>query len=245
MHRFFSPDSDFAQDTITITNPNEIHHLRHVLRLGKGEFIRVFDGQGTEATGRILNVAEAAVRIKVTEIRHRQQGRPVVRLACAIPKTTKFEMIVEKCTELGIDEIVPLRTQRTEIRLSSEQAKRKTDRFYKVAVSAAKQCREMTLPMIRPQTEFRRFIERLDGTSPVLIPCLSGERKDLAELIRSQGPFREITFIIGPEGDFTPQELTLALEAGCLPVSLGPNVLRVETAAISVIAFINLWLNAL
>ncbi len=268
MHRLFSANAQLHDDIVTVTDEDEIHHMRHVLRLKRDSQVCIFNGSGEEAVGRILTLKDNHVDVKI-DSRHKanpQKSIPVI-LACAVPKKAKFEFIIEKCTELGVDEIIPLKTKRTEVLLDKERAEKKTLRYQKKAVHAAKQSQRTTIPVIHPMTDFREVINGLTRHDAAFIPCLAGKRQNLNQAFtikkthklsshyRSDGSqliyarvgisskfqyYKRIIFFIGPEGDFTPQEVSLAIDAGCIPVSLGQNVLKVDTAAISVVALANL-----
>jgi 16S rRNA (uracil1498-N3)-methyltransferase len=242
MHRFFSSNADLRKEFASITDLKEIHHLQHVLRLKKGDTLCVFNGKREEAVGTIFSLNKRKVDIKIDFLTESRFPAKTVSsiLACAIPKKAKFEFIIEKCTELGIDEIIPLKTQRTEVRFEGEAARRKSARYQTVAMNAAKQSNRLSLPVIHPVSAFPDVIKMIDRDCAAFIPCLFGERKPLAGALKLAENQKRIIFFIGPEGDFTPQEVASAINAGCIPVSLGPTVLKVDTAAISVAAFLNL-----
>ena len=161
-----------------------------------------------------------------------------ITLACAMPKKAKFETIIEKCTELGVDRIVPLATERTEFVVEGERADKKNERFFRVAMNAAKQCKRLWFPEISAPVTFVQAVKELSQPGAGLfIPWLEGDRMSLSQALAARRDVMELVFFIGPEGDFTPEEVQLALKAGALPVSLGENVLKVDTAAMAVVAF--------
>jgi 16S rRNA (uracil1498-N3)-methyltransferase len=163
-----------------------------------------------------------------------------VTLACAMPKKSKFETIIEKATELGVDEIIPLATKRTEVILKGERAARKRQRFESVATNAAKQSRRSTIPRIHDITEFRACIDALPKDALLIMPGLIEPRIDIARLFPLKEKEARLTVLIGPEGDFTPQEYAYAQQKGARIVSLGPTTLKVETAALAAVAFMML-----
>jgi len=241
MHRFFSPNTDLRQNIISITEQTEIHHLRTVLRLKEGDKVRVFNGRGQEASGPILSCRKDLIEVKTESLESRTgDEKPRIILACAIPKKAKFETIIEKCTELGVTEIIPLMTKRTEVKYEGAKAATKAKRFQAVAVNAAKQCKRRTIPHIHPVTKFTDAVEQMDTRHAAFIPCLGEKRVQFADALHSAYNSSAVVFFIGPEGDFTAEEVALAKKQGCVPVSLGPTVLKVDTAAISVVASINL-----
>jgi len=240
MHRFFSPQSDFSQQSIKITDTAELHHLAHVLRLKKGQTVAVFNNTGQEITGTIQRLTPHAAEINILTRRKKEpKPGPHLILACAIPKKAKFETIIEKCTELGVNEIVPLLTQRSEVRPDSVRQKNKNQRYQSVAVNAAKQSGRPTLPVIQPLRKFKQFIRDIPAHSLALIPCLKAQQAVLPKIMTAGRGIKNIVVLIGPEGDFSDLEVALAVEQGCVPVSLGSNVLKVDTAAISLTALIH------
>ena len=166
-----------------------------------------------------------------------------VILACAIPKKAKFEFIVEKCTELGVDEIIPMCTKRTEFRGDDERVGKKANRYKTVAVNAAKQSKRSTIPTIHPVTKFDEVLSNFPPNTVSFIPCLIPDAKNLIETFKINTETQNVIFFIGPEGDFTPDEIAKAIKAGCVPVSLGATVLKVDTASICVVALTNLLLS--
>ncbi len=244
MHRFISPNANLHTKYLTITDAKEIHHLTNVLRLQKENEIVIFNGRGDEALAKIENLNPKSVCITIiSSVKESTSSRITLTLACAIPKKAKFETIIEKCTELGVDRIIPVITQRTEIRLSKEKQEKKHTRYQTVAVNAAKQCQRNFLPEVLVPTSFKDILKNLLASDAAFIPCLSGERKNLIDAFSLNPKQNNVIFFIGPEGDFTQKELQDALSAGCIPVTLGPHVLKVDTAAISAIACAKLLLE--
>ena len=240
MHRFYCPHTDFSPQKISITNSGEIHHLTNVLRMSKGDQLELFNGQGDEVTGLIESISILEVQVLVTDRRHKKKISVPIVLACAVPKKAKFESIIEKCTELGVDEIIPMRTARTEVILTDDRLERKNTRYQTVAVNAAKQSARATVPVVHPQRSFKETIASFDEKTLCIIPCLAGERTSLRSVLENAQGCQKIVFLIGPEGDFTPTELSAALKTGFIPVTLGETTLKVDTAAITAVGFARL-----
>jgi 16S rRNA (uracil1498-N3)-methyltransferase len=244
-HRAYCPDLDPNQKKITISNKNEAHHLSHVLRAKEGDQISIFNGHGLEGIGAIISVRKDRIELEVLSLKKEQQPQPLIAIACAIPKRSKFETIIEKCTELGADEIIPLKTLRTEIDHATKNSDKKHKRYQEIAVNAAKQSGCSFLPNIHPQTTFEIALDEITSKDLALIGCIKGQAKKIHELdwvdIKKK---KRIIVFIGPEGDFTDTEVDKALQKGCLPITLGPNILKVETAAISAMAHLMLHLRS-
>ena len=245
MHRFFLTQNFSDQESFILTDAKEIHHLKNVLRLKPKQQLKVFNNEGKEVVGTITTITKDRIEIRRDYVIPSKRNRPIdLILACAVPKRSKFEFIIEKCTELGVDEIIPLKTQRTEIILNSERLEKKNHRYETVAVNAAKQSGRQVVPKIHPVSPIADVLKLLKKDSLALIACLS-DGENILSLLNNQDlkKFKRIIFFIGPEGDFSKEEVTLARKTGCLGVSLGPTVLKVDTAAISVVSFANLYFD--
>lgn len=243
MHRFYIPDSDFDSKELILKDKREFHHLKNVLRLRKNDAVEVFNGRGREASGRILALDSKHALIEIQSVKCTPAKIPNLILACAIPKKGKFEFIVEKATELGVDRIIPLTTQRADVKVNPQGASRKSERFELAAVSAAKQCQRAVVPVIYPVTSFQGCLKMLAEIPQIsiLIASLLGSPKNCLRVFEELPSPAALAFLIGPEGDFTEEEYAEADKSGCIPVSLGAHILRVETAAMCVAAAANLF----
>ena len=241
MHRFYCPEANFSSKTISVTGKDELHHLRNVLRLKKGSEVFIFDGRGEEASGILTAVTPQAATVQIKSVSQFKPQKPLIILACALPKKTKFELIIEKATELGVDEIIPLKTKRTEIDLKGDRLDKKHLRYQTIALNASKQSNRHIIPTIHPITAFAPALDLLTKTTDAIIPSLSGKRKNILAAFKELKSSKAISFLVGPEGDFTPEEYGQANEKGCLPVTLGKTTLKVETAAICTVSCANLF----
>ncbi len=244
MNRFFCPSIDLRNDTILLTDGKEIHHLKDVLRLKIGHKIILFDGQGNEIEGTVESILPNRVAVRIEK--HIEIPTPPIKivLACAIPKKSKFETIIEKAVELGVDEIIPLLTHRTEFKLKKDAQKNKSKRYTEIAINAAKQSKRKIIPIIHEITHFDDAVQQITSEDTSFIPWLEGSRPELIQIL-PQIPVsqKRIIFFIGPEGDFTSDEVRIAQEKGATPVSLGKTVLKVETAAMLVVGLANLFFS--
>jgi 16S rRNA (uracil1498-N3)-methyltransferase len=243
MRRFYCPDADFNSNDFSLTDSDELHHLRDVLRLKKDAVVSLFDGKGTEASGRLVAVTSRKADIHIQSVRRHLPRAPKIILACALPKKSKFEFIIEKATELGVDEIIPLKTHRTEIVLQGSRLDKKNLRYQAVAVTASKQSARPFMPVIHPISEFSSTVEFLTKTTTALIPSLQENREHLLSALQKITLPDAVSFLIGPEGDFTPEEYAEAGREGCIAVSLGDTILRVETAALCAVSCANLFFH--
>ena len=231
MHRFFLPD--LQQPAL---GAEETHHALHVLRLKVGDTLNVFDGRGHEAQCSIVEISKDAVRLKTLT----QSTTPAlpcrITLAQAIPKKS-MDLIVQKATELGVASIVPLVSDRSVVKLDEDS--RRMERWHEIALDACKQCGNNWLPEIQPPRKTRDFLNSPGQFDLKLIGSLQPDSILLKAILGKTTKPSSILILIGPEGDFTPAELGLAKSAGCLPLSLGPLVLRAETAAIYALSILH------
>ena len=242
MHRFFLNQTSFEQETIPLFDPKEIHHLKNVLRLKPKQQIQIFNAQGQEIVGTITTLTKDRIEIRRDYTIPAKKEKSIhLILACALPKRAKFEFIIEKCTELGVDEIIPLKTERTEVFLNEERAQKKKDRYQTVAINAAKQSGRRDVPKIHPPQEIPQALHGLGQDTIIFIPCLAGIRESFQHAFKQKDSKTKIAFFIGPEGDFTIEEINLVRQAGGIPVSLGNLVLKVDTAALAVVSFASLF----
>lgn len=241
MHRFYIPPAAWNPDDLRL-GESESHHALNVLRLKPGERVVVFNGNGVEATAEVRADSDKhAVRLLV---RQQIKTPPLpcrITLAQAVPKGKNMDLIVQKAVELGAGEIAPLLSERTVTRLEDESdLAGKQEKWQTVAVEAAKQCGQNWLPGVaRPQSPRAFFQARgANAFDLMLIASLQSDSRHLRHWLQehreahADRPPTSALVLVGPEGDFTPAELSLARSAGCRPITLGPIVLRVETAAI-------------
>ena len=207
-------------------HPEEIHHAVRVLRINPGDRIYVFDLNGNEWLGEVLAIDKKNVVAKILEEVSRDT-EPEIRIAAAVspPKGQRWDFLLEKLTEIGISEIVPLITSRT-VRVIHDRR----ERWRRIVLSAVKQSQRTKLPVIHPPLKFNEILERFAGYEKKFIatPQANYHR----EVLQKVGRFSTVCYLIGPEGGFSEVEIKSALKAGFEPINLGPRILRVETAAI-------------
>jgi 16S rRNA (uracil1498-N3)-methyltransferase len=236
MHRFYLGPENWQSDALVLTG-SEAHHCRNVLRLEIGNKVVLFDGRGRELTAEITSSEAAQVRFRKL---HETQTPPLrcrITLGQAIPKGKNMDLIVQKAVEIGAAEIAPILSDRTVVRLDEESAASKQAKWQTVAIEAAKQCGQNWLPKVHTPQTLAQFFQEPRRFDLQLIGSLQSDavhlKRILAEYSAEHGDRpASVLMLVGPEGDFTPAELSLARGQGCRPITLGPIVLRVETASI-------------
>ena len=234
MHRFYCPD---IADTLTLGEEDSKHCVK-VLRMAEGDTIEVVDGNGTLYTCRIAMAHPKRCAVEVVDsVKQLPHWGCRITLAIAPTKNLdRIEWLVEKCAEMGIDRIIPLRCH------NSERTVLKTERLKKIMVSAMKQSLKATLPQLDEMTP----IEQVIGQAGSGVRCIAYcdallPREERLSLATAYKPGQDVTVLIGPEGDFSPEEVAMAREAGFVPVTLGESRLRTETAGLMAVA----WIHAL
>jgi len=236
MHRFFLPAEALLSESPTLAG-DEAHHCLNVVRHGVGDKIVVFDGRGHEATAEIVSATKREAMLRVLQ---RTKSAPIacrLTLAQAVPKGKNMDLIIEKAVELGAAAIVPLLSDRTVVQLDAKEAAAKRAKWQTVALEACKQCGQNWLPEVAAPVSPKAFFEQHRPTGLLLIASLQSDSRPIKPTLASYSAEHgaaptEVTILVGPEGDFTPAELGLAKSNGCAPVTLGPIILRTETAAI-------------
>lgn len=245
MSKFFVHPEHIKGDKAIITG-QEAHHILDVMRLKKQDRITAFDGTGKLYEGKILDTTNKKVNVQIEHVVQDSQKTDLeITLAQGLPKKNKMDYIIEKCTELGIDLIMPTQTTRTIVKLDRVRFASRKLRWQKVAREAAKQCGRTTIPQVQGLSPWPTVLSALSDFdlkllfSLVSLVPLGKQTQRLKDVLRTHNKAKRIILLIGPEGDFTPEEVRGALNAGCIAVSLGKNILKSDTAAISALAMIN------
>lgn len=239
MHRIFLIKDVPQGSSIDITDDAQIHHMRDVVRLRPGEKVTAVDREGSEY---ICKVAALRPQVRLEIIKsvtssNSGKNKASVAIACALPKNSNFDDIVDKLTQLGVDTIIPFESQRVVVKLDEKKKEQKHSRWIKIATSASQQCQRNKLPRVDAVRKLADILRNSAGYDLKLIPTVPADRLSLAGAVRKNKP-KSILVLVGPEGDFSDAEIALAERYGFLPVSLGDLVLRVETAAVAVASFL-------
>ena len=243
MHRFYLPPECCAGNVLRL-NGREAHHALHVLRLKRGDAVTVLDGAGNEFSCEVESSARDSLALAVKEKKSTPPLPCAITLLQAVPKGKIIESIIQKSVELGTRRIVPILSERVVTQLDSDDAEKKRDKWQQVAIEAIKQCGAAWLPRVEAPVTPAEFIAREEKFDLLLVGSLQAERRHPREILREfetkHGRLPQSVGVwIGPEGDFTPAELAAIQAARALPISLGQLVLRVETATIYCLAFLN------
>ncbi len=236
VRRFFSEEITAGVASVRVSG-DEFTHLKRVLRLKQGDPVAVFDGKGLEVTGRIalMEAGHAIVSVEDTTI-DRLESKRRVRLLQGLLKSDKPEFVIQKATELGVAAITFFTTSRTVP--VSNGSKTKGARWRKAAIEAAKQCGRTHLPELAPLTAFKDALKESGEGVRLILWEGEGKTVSIKDALKGVDPDTAIAVAIGPEGGFSAEDIAVAEEAGFMAVSVGPRILRAETAAIAALAII-------
>jgi 16S rRNA (uracil1498-N3)-methyltransferase len=248
MHRFYLPPDQGKGDQLALVG-GEAHHALHVLRVRRGERVTVLDGQGQQLLCEALEGGRDRLGLRVLERKPHPPLLCQITLLQAIPKGKLIESIIQKATELGAFRIVPLLSERVVTQLDKKDAAHKAEKWQAVAIEAIKQCGAPWLPRVEAPMTPKEFLARQEPVELPLIGSLQPGSKHprvfFQEFERQhQHRPRTASIWIGPEGDFTQEEVALVQDSGAHPITLGPLVLRTETAATYCLSVLNYEIQA-
>jgi 16S rRNA (uracil1498-N3)-methyltransferase len=233
MHVFYTPDISAEQYML---NEEESRHCMKVLRLNIGDMVHLIDGRGGLYEAEIITESKRNVTLRILSSIHDYQKRSH-RLHIAVAPTKnidRLEWFLEKATEIGIDEITPIICERSERKIVKE------DRLNKVITSAVKQSLQAYHPILNESMGLKEFIKSHQADYKLIAHCIEGEPRSYISQVADQG--KSYLILIGPEGDFSPAEIELALQNNFKPLTLGNTRLRTETAALAACFEVN-YLN--
>lgn len=241
MHRFYLPPPQCQGPVLTLTGA-EAHHAIDVLRVRPGADIFVLDGVGREFLCEVRSVDRHAVTAVVKQTSSSPAPGTRVTLVQAIPKGKLIETIIQKATELGAHRIIPLLSDRVVTRLEEDAARHKGEKWQQYAIEAIKQCGQRWLPIVETPITLPALLGRGEKFDLSLIGSLQSDARHPSAYLRSSRP-ATVRLWIGPEGDFTAEELAAVQNAGAQPITFGRLVLRSDTAALYALSIVNYELN--
>ena len=235
MPRFYCAQPLLVGDTIALPDP--VAHHAWVVRLQPGAALTLFNGDGGEFLAELATVEKKRASARIIAFVERECELPYeITLAQALPEAAKLDWIIEKAIEMGVAAIAPLAAQRCVVRLSGERADKRAAHWQAVIVAASEQCGRNRLARLAPLDNFSGWIGRPDPQQRILLSPRATH--SLPDWARRQAP-QAVTLLIGPEGGYTEQEEDAAIARGAIALSIGPRVLRTETAGIAAVAALN------
>jgi 16S rRNA (uracil1498-N3)-methyltransferase len=238
MPRFYCPQPLLPGATIEL--PAAVAHHARVVRLQAGAELTLFNGEGGQYSARLASLDKKGASAELVEFVDSECELPYqVTLAQALPEAAKMDWIIEKAVELGVAAVQPLSAQRCVVRLSAERAEKRQTHWQAVIVSASEQCGRTRLAQLAPLLPLSAHLARAGDRAHLLLTPRATQ--SLAQWAIAT-PALPVTLVVGPEGGFTEEEEAMAIAAGAIAVSMGPRILRTETAGMAALAALNaLW----
>ena len=241
LSRFYLAPDQWSGPGSVWLGEEEAHHCTRVLRKRAGDEVELFDGRGRVARARIIGARKEVVELQRESETHHDLLPHAVQVLPALIKGEAFEWLLEKAVELGAAAVRPVITANSVMQWDKAQAEKKMAKWRRHMLEAAKQCHTPFLPELHEPVALGDMLTLTAADSDVLrlVPALFGEVTSLAQAVSEWGArTHRAQVLIGPEGDFLPEELQAAVAAGFQPVSLGPLILRAETATLATLAFL-------
>ncbi|MCC2954266.1 16S rRNA (uracil(1498)-N(3))-methyltransferase [Massilia sp. IC2-477] len=238
MPRFYCPQPLIEGSVVDL--PDTVAHHLHVVRLQPGEALTLFNGEGGQVRATLLESGKRRATARVEAFEAVDVELPyAVTLAQGLPEGSKMDWIIEKAVELGVAAVQPLAAQRSVVRLSGERAEKRQVHWQGVIEAASEQCGRNRLARLEPLQDLGRWLAAPSSSPRILLSPRATQ--SLAQWAQANGP-QALTLMVGPEGGFSREEEDAALAAGALALSVGPRVLRTETAALAALAMLGaLW----
>lgn len=238
MHRFFVDDSQIYEDYIRIIG-GDVNHIKNVLRLSKNEKIEISNKDGKRFVAKISSIQSNVIIATILEQRQGlNEPDTKVVLFQGLPKASKMDFIIQKTVEIGIDEIYPVITNRTIVKIKDvKKVNKKIERWNKIALEAAKQCKRDIVPKINDVINFDKMLNMLSNEKNIIVPYEDEKNLSIKEILKDCNR-NTISLIIGPEGGFETEEIRRLKKIDANIVTLGPRILRSETAGMVALSII-------
>ncbi|MFT4615145.1 MAG: 16S rRNA (uracil1498-N3)-methyltransferase [Bacteroidia bacterium] len=216
-----------------VLEPEPSRHLSRSLRLGEGDALTLFDGSGGEYSASIMDVGKKHVTVRTGQHQNiDRESALAIHLGIAVSRGDRFDWVIQKATELGATSISPLQTERTGVRLSGERAEKKLSHWRQIAISACEQCGRNRLPALNPLQSLQSWIDATQADQRLVL-----HHRAAANLETTEQP-GSIALLVGPEGGLSEAEIEQAQRSGYFSLTLGPRIMRTETAPLAALAIL-------
>ena len=238
MHRFFINKKNIKDNSVIIDG-EDVKHIKNVLRLKEGEEVVVCDGESSDylITIETINKNEVIGTIKEA---YPSKGEPPLEIILyqGLPKSSKMDLIIQKAVEIGIKEIIPIITERSVVKIEdNKKEQKKLERWNRISLEASKLCKRGIVPKVNNVINFKELINRISDNGGTIVPYENEGKRGLKDLLRNINS-KVMNIVIGPEGGFEESEIDDLISSKANIVSLGPRILRTETAGFTTLAII-------
>lgn len=238
MSRFFVEKGAQIGEMLVIKGEN-FHHIKNVLRHKIEDRLVFCDGSGLELFCVIKRIYKDCLEVFVEDAR-KSKNEPDLKITLfqGLPKADKFEYIIQKAVELGVNDIVPVKTSRCIVKIDENSARKKIDRWQKISFEAAKQSRRAIIPKIKNIVSFNEACKKHQDFDLRIIPFENEKINTIRQTLKAKNLIKNIGVFIGPEGGFEESEIDIAKQNSIIPVTLGNRILRTETAGIAILSML-------
>ena len=237
MNRFYHSKPINLNETI-VMDDFASHHALKVMRLKNNDQLILFNGDGSDYTGQVINITKRQVEVSIKSKKNiGSESNLKVIILQALTSSDKMDLIIQKTTELGISEIQPIVCERSIVKIKKDKIEKKLSHWRQVAIAACEQCGRAEIPKIREPENIIKYLERVMESDKDTKIILSPETAQSLDNIIPNSK-QAIKVLIGPEGDFTKQELDFSIQKGFSPIKIGPRILRTETAPITILSIL-------
>ena len=236
MHRFFADENRSDSDTVFLT-PEDAHHALAVLRLKTGDQVEVLR-QRQRFLAEITDTADGQVRLSLLSSLPGTEPSLAITLFQGLPKGDKMDWVVQKAAEIGVSRIIPLQMQRCVVRIDPKDFRRKTERWQRIAHESCKQCGRGVEPEVAEPISVSGLPPLMQPLDAVMVPWEECGRGGPMAFVGAHPRLSSLGVVIGPEGGITPEEMAFLQSYACVPVTLGPRILRAETAGLAAVSAI-------
>lgn len=237
--RVFVSLENITQNTATIIG-SDVNYLKNVLRLNVGDEIRVLDSRSKEYAAKICAINDKSVSVELTGERHpKSEPKVKITIAHGIPKNPKMDLVVQKATELGVQRIIPIKTERSIVKLHSDKEPAKISRWQKIAKEAAEQSGRLIIPTVENVMEYRDLFKLKEEFDICMMLWEMEKAKTVKNVFQENKDMKRILIMIGPEGGFSHEEAEMAQYEGFITATLGSRIVRTETASLSVLSMLS------
>lgn len=242
LDRFYTP-FDEGKKYLLLEGP-VTHHILHVKRLGIGDRIILFNGKGDDCDAEIVEIDQNNVKVRIGNVKRNNNENPVdISIAFAIPKGKRSNFLIQKCSELGVQKLIPLHFERSIVKVKDGKSE-KIEKWQKIAIEASRQCERNVITEIRDVMNFADILKNINNYGLPLLANNQSDSDNLKNVLQKAQQVNSLIAFIGPEGGFTSREIEMAKEAGCKFVNISKQTLRIETAAIAFSAVLSYHYSA-
>lgn len=233
MDRFFTDLVDAENNSVMIENKEDIKHITKVLRYSEGDKLEVCDGNDNEYIVEITEMDKSMVKASIIEkVDIKRESSVRIKIYQGIPKGQKFDLIIQKLTEVGVAEMIPVDTKRVVSKFDAKKEAKKMERWERIIYEASKQSKRGRIPVLREPLSFKKAVEDCKDNTVNFVFYENERNKSIRNIIRENKDIESIGIFIGPEGGFESDEIDELTSAGVNCVTLGNRILRTETASI-------------